>query len=183
MSAAAGAREPEVGARRPARTTGPEVRPRNRRGRRRAPNSGPVHVLDRAALGADAAAPELQVQVLDVEGQEFFGAGGGLVEHPPQHPLAQIVPVVGEQLVQPGARDRAVAAAGGLAALQPPPRVRGEDLLPPGPGGEGRQPGATLTMVLSSPTMNRLEQQMTRTTMRPRRLSPGRCITRIDCMT
>lgn len=61
---------------------------------------GPVDVLDRAALGADAAAPELQVQVLDVEGQELLGAGGGLIQHPPQHPLAQAVPVAGEQLVQ-----------------------------------------------------------------------------------
>jgi hypothetical protein len=38
-----------------------------------------VDVLDRAALGGDAATPELQVVVLDVEGQEFPGAGGGLV--------------------------------------------------------------------------------------------------------
>jgi hypothetical protein len=58
-----------------------------------------------------AAAPELQVQVLDVKGQELLGAGGGLVQHPPQHLLAQAVPVVGEQLVQ----------AGWLAALQEPP--------------------------------------------------------------
>jgi hypothetical protein len=52
-----------------------------------------VHVLDRAALGVDTAAPELQVQVLDVEGEDLFGAGGGLIQHPPQHPPAQIVPV------------------------------------------------------------------------------------------
>jgi hypothetical protein len=38
-----------------------------------------VDVLDRAALGGDAATPELQVEVLDVEGQELLGAGGGLV--------------------------------------------------------------------------------------------------------
>jgi hypothetical protein len=55
-----------------------------------------VDVLDRAALGGDAATPELQVEVLDVEGQELLGAGGGLVEHPPQDPLAKGVPVVGE---------------------------------------------------------------------------------------
>src|SRR5664280_56795 len=36
MSAAVGARGPEAGARRSARKTGPEVRPRSRRGRRRA---------------------------------------------------------------------------------------------------------------------------------------------------
>ena len=80
---------------------------------------GPVDVLDRAALGVDAAAPEPQVEVLDVEGQEFFGAGGGLVQHPPQDPLAKAVPVVGEQLVQACARDGAVAAAGNR------PRSRG----------------------------------------------------------
>jgi hypothetical protein len=58
-----------------------------------------VDVLDRAALGGDPAAPEFQVEVLDVEGQEFLGAGGGLVEHPPQDPFAQAVPLIGEQLV------------------------------------------------------------------------------------
>ncbi|GAA3421956.1 hypothetical protein GCM10018952_70380 [Streptosporangium vulgare] len=76
-----------------------------------------MHVLDRAALGGDAAAPELQVEVFDVEGQEFLGAGGGLIQHSPQDPLAQTVLVVGEQLVQAGAGDGAVAAASALAAL------------------------------------------------------------------
>ncbi len=33
---------------------------------------------------------------------------------------------------------------------------------------------ATLTIVLSRPTMNKLEQQMTSTSMRRRRLSSGR---------
>jgi hypothetical protein len=100
-----------------------------------------VDVLDRAALGGDPAAAELQVEVLDVEGQEFPGAGGGLVEHPPQDPFAQAVPVAGEQLVQAGAGDGPIAAAGGLAAFQAAGGVGGEDLLPPGPGGEGGERG------------------------------------------
>jgi hypothetical protein len=38
---------------------------------------------------------------------------------------------------------------------------------------------ATFTIVLSRPTMNRLEQQMTSTTMRRLRLSSGSYITRV----
>ena len=38
---------------------------------------------------------------------------------------------------------------------------------------------ATLTMVVSRPTMNRLKQQMTSTSVRRRRLSSGSGITRI----
>lgn len=34
---------------------------------------GPVDVLDRAALGDDAGAPELQIEVLDVEGEDPLG--------------------------------------------------------------------------------------------------------------
>jgi hypothetical protein len=37
-----------------------------------------------------------------------------------------------------------------------------------------------LTIVLSSPTMNRLEQQMTSTSRRRRRLISGSGITRVD---
>ena len=82
-------------------------------------------------LEVTRATPELQVEVLDVEGEDLLGAGGGLVEHPPQDPLAQAVPVVGEQLLQAGAGDGPIAAAGGLAALQPPGGVGGQDLVAP----------------------------------------------------
>jgi hypothetical protein len=100
-----------------------------------------VDVLDRAALGGAPATPELQVEILDIEGQELLGASGGFVEHPPQDPLAQAVPVVGEHLVQAGARDGPITAAGGLAAFQSAGGVSGEDLLPPGPGGERGERG------------------------------------------
>ena len=79
-----------------------------------------MDVLDCATLGGDAGPPELRVEVLDVEGEDLLRPGGGLVEHPPQDPLAQAVPVVGEQLLEAGARDGPVAAACGLAALEPP---------------------------------------------------------------
>jgi hypothetical protein len=38
---------------------------------------GPVHVLDRPALGADLGAVPLQVEHFDVQRQELCGAGGG----------------------------------------------------------------------------------------------------------
>jgi len=94
-----------------------------------------VDVLDGAPLGGDAGTPELRVEVPDVEGEDLLRPGGGLVEHPPQDPLPQPVPAVGEQLLEPGARDRPVAAAGGLAALQPPGGVRDQDLIALRPGG------------------------------------------------
>lgn len=56
-----------------------------------------VGCLSPIPLGGDAAALGLQVEVLDVEGQEFLGAGGGLVEHPPRDPFARAVLVVGKQ--------------------------------------------------------------------------------------
>ncbi|MGI5157820.1 hypothetical protein [Microbispora sp. CA-102843] len=77
-----------------------------------------MNVLDGAALGDDAGAAELQVEALDVEGEDFFGAGGGVVQKPPVDSFAQGMRGVGEERLQPGARDGAVAAAGGLAALQ-----------------------------------------------------------------
>jgi hypothetical protein len=141
MSAAAGARGPAAGARRSARKSGPVVRPRSSRGRRRAV---PV------AQWTYSIAPPLEVtrprrnsrsRSSMFRDRSSSARAAGLVSHPPQHPLAQPVPVVSEQLVQPGARDRPVAAAGGLAAFQLPGRVRGEDLLPPGPCGERGQRG------------------------------------------
>ena len=71
---------------------------------------------------------QLQAEVLDVEGQEFFGAGGGLVQHPPQDPLAKAVPVVGEQLVQACALERDMIhqrTMAGLAAARAQGRVGG----------------------------------------------------------
>jgi hypothetical protein len=100
-----------------------------------------VDVLDGTALGGDAGPPELRVEVLDVEGEDLLRPGGGLVEHPPQDPLAQPVPAVGEQFLKAGARDRPVAAAGELATLQPPGGVGGQDLVALRPGGEGGQRG------------------------------------------
>src|SRR5271166_2819631 len=119
MSSAAGARRPAAGARRPARNTGPVVRPRSSLGRRREVPV-PVDVLDGTAFGGDAGSPELRIEVFDVEGEDLFRPGRGLVEHPPQDSLAQAMPVVGEQLFEAGARDGPVAAAGGLAAFQSP---------------------------------------------------------------
>lgn len=116
---------------------------------------GPVYVLGRTALGGDAAAPELQVQVLNVQGQEFLGSGRCFVERSPEDPFAQAVPVVGEQLVQPGARDRAVAAAGGFAPLQSASRIGGEDLLPSGPGGERGQRGQVRFQVAAAAASHR----------------------------
>ena len=46
--------------------------------------------VDVAALGACAGAPGGDVEVLDVQAQDLVGAGGGLVEQPPQRALAQV---------------------------------------------------------------------------------------------
>jgi hypothetical protein len=54
---------------------------------------------------------KLQVEVFDVEGEDLLRPGGGLVEHPPQDSLAQAVPVIGEQLLEPGTRDGPVTMA------------------------------------------------------------------------
>jgi len=37
-----------------------------------------------SALGADRCAAVVEVELLDVEGEDLVGAGGGLVEHPPE---------------------------------------------------------------------------------------------------
>ncbi|MEU6718994.1 hypothetical protein ABZ897_46660 [Nonomuraea sp. NPDC046802] len=100
-----------------------------------------MHVLEGATLAGDAGAAELQVEVLDVEGEDFLGAGGGVVQEPPEDSFAQRVRGVGEQRLQPSARDGAVAAAAGFAALQAPGGVGGQQFLALGPGGEGNQGG------------------------------------------
>jgi hypothetical protein len=60
-----------------------------------------VHVGAIAALLRDQGAAEIHVEVGHVQAEDLLGAGAGLVEHPPQHPLAQRVAVVGEQPLQP----------------------------------------------------------------------------------
>lgn len=49
----------------------------------------PAHPRDGDVLGADGSAPVLQVEVFDVEGEDFRGSGRRFVEHPPQGPFAQ----------------------------------------------------------------------------------------------
>lgn len=45
-----------------------------------------------AALAADSGTAVVDVELVDVEGKDFLGAGGGLVQHPPQRALAQRQP-------------------------------------------------------------------------------------------
>ncbi|WP_162794613.1 hypothetical protein [Nonomuraea lactucae] len=92
-----------------------------------------MHVLDGVPVAGDAGAAELQVEVFDVEGEDFLGAGGGVVQEPPQDSFAQRVGGVSEECLQSGARDGAVAAAGAVAALQAPGRVGDEQFLALGP--------------------------------------------------
>jgi hypothetical protein len=49
----------------------------------------------------------LQVEVLDVQRQDFGGTGGGLVEHPPQGLLLERDVAAGQQPVDGGLDDRA----------------------------------------------------------------------------
>ena len=46
--------------------------------------------VDVAALGARAGALGGDVEILDVQAQDLVGAGGGLVEQPPQRAFAQV---------------------------------------------------------------------------------------------
>ena len=52
-----------------------------------------------AAFGADRGAAGIQVEVFDVQRQDLAGAGGGLVEHPPQGLLPQRHVAAGEYSV------------------------------------------------------------------------------------
>ena len=61
-----------------------------------------------AALGADRGAAGVQVEVVDVQRQHLAGAGGGLVEHPPQGLLPQRHVTTGQRPV-----DRRVGAPRG----------------------------------------------------------------------
>ena len=86
--------------------------------------------VDGAALAADPARAVRQVQVLDVEREHLGRPGGGLVQHPPERPLAQADVLAGEQLVDLAAGQGAGAVGPRLAALEHPGRVGGEPALP-----------------------------------------------------
>ncbi|HWS34739.1 MAG TPA: hypothetical protein VN408_18605 [Actinoplanes sp.] len=47
-----------------------------------------MHVGAVAAFLYDQGATELHVEIGHVEAEDLLGPGAGLVEHPPQHPLA-----------------------------------------------------------------------------------------------
>jgi hypothetical protein len=47
----------------------------------------PQDHVDRVALAAAFGAAVAQIQLVDVEGEDLVGAGGGLIEHPPQGSL------------------------------------------------------------------------------------------------
>jgi hypothetical protein len=61
---------------------------------------------------------ELGAEVFDVEGQDLFGPGRRFVEEPPQEPFPQREAVVGEEFLEPGLRDGAVVAMGGLGGIR-----------------------------------------------------------------
>ncbi|MGW4958815.1 hypothetical protein ACWEPL_16430 [Nonomuraea sp. NPDC004186] len=68
-------------------------------------------------LDRTGGAAVLQVEVFDVQGEDFGGAGGGLVRHPPQRLLAQRDVAAGQQPVDGGLRDRAGLVGALLAAF------------------------------------------------------------------
>ena len=51
---------------------------------------GPEHVFFVAALADDHGSFARQVQILDVECEDFPGPGGGFVQHPPQGLFSQV---------------------------------------------------------------------------------------------
>lgn len=105
---------------------------------------GPVHVLGVAAFGDHAGAAGVEFQVLDVQGQEFGGAGGGFVEHPPQGFLPQGDVAAGQQPLDRGPVDGpGLVALLGLALHRGGQRRRRVAVLA-APGEEGAERGAAL---------------------------------------
>ena len=95
--------------------------------------------VDRAALAADAGAPVGQVEVVGVERQDLGRPGRGLVEHPPERPLAQRDVLAGEQLADLGAGQRAGPVGPRLAADEQPGWVRADPPLALPVGGRRAQ--------------------------------------------
>ena len=75
-----------------------------------------------AALGADGCPALLEVEFFDAEGEDLAGAGGGLVQHPPQRLSPQRDVAAGRQLLDPGAGQR----PGGVAVLGVPLHIAGQ---------------------------------------------------------
>ena len=79
-------------------------------------HGAPADPFGVAALGPDRGAAGVQVEVFDVQRQDFAGAGGGFVEHPPQGLLPQRNVAAGQRPVdrRPG------HSAGGVEVLAAP---------------------------------------------------------------
>ena len=86
----------------------------------------PEHLLQRAALAVHPGPPVGQIQVLHVQGQEFVGAGGGLIQQPPQGSFPQVEIAVGKQPLQLTSGEGPGAVDPLAAPLQAIGRIEGE---------------------------------------------------------
>ena len=71
-----------------------------------------------AAFGTGPGLPVGQVQVADVQAEDFVGAGGGVVQQPPQRPLPQRDVGPCPQPLEFGQRDRPGVVTGFGAQFQ-----------------------------------------------------------------
>jgi hypothetical protein len=83
-----------------------------------------------AALGAHLHALVVEVEVLDVDRQHLAGAGGGLIQQPPQRLLAHCHVVAASKAFQLGQRDSLGAVGGFGAPLEVDGEVVGEPAVP-----------------------------------------------------
>jgi hypothetical protein len=97
----------------------------------------PANPFGVAALGTDRGTAGVQVEVFDVQRQHLAGAGGGLVEHPPQGLFPQRHVTAGQQPVNrwPG------HDTGGVDVLTAPFGAGRQDRCGQPAGGVPRQPG------------------------------------------
>ncbi len=112
----------------------------------------PVHPVGGAALGDDAVALAGHVEVGDVQAEDLLGAGGGLVQHPPQRLIPQRhvqLPDRGDLRAgqRPGGVDRDLRpgpargrVGGHPAGLRPPGDGRSQRRQVPGSGRRGERP-------------------------------------------
>jgi hypothetical protein len=102
------------------------------------PGGGGLEVQrpDMAALGAGPGLPVGQVEAGYVQAEGFLGAGGGVVQQPPQRPLPQRDVGPGPQAFQLGQRDRPGVVLGRGAAVGAQLQVPGGPAVAAAPGQE-----------------------------------------------
>jgi len=95
-----------------------------------------VDDVGRPALAGDDSATSGEVEIVQVEHQHFLAAGGRLVEHAPQAPVADAGVPAGEQALELRAGEGPTVVLGHPLTLQGNGGVIVEPALPLGEAGE-----------------------------------------------